>query len=377
MVSPELKHEGMPFEVEQEENPSLSFGVYLPNYHNPLTNWLIERWQVLTKSRERYLTAADISKKTGVERRFRASPDETVVDMGIKAAEKALGGRKEVDFVMVSSSHPIGVNIAREIASRLKLPRVRTDKDEPEENDIIDIFAYCAGFAYGLHFLKENDERFRGKRILFVSTEKYSDRVLDLEKEREQAAQLDPSLAQTIFSDGATAFLFTYGDDLEVLVSETYKFAHVRNIIRMPVDKKLAVQPCIFEEVDVSPDFFRQEGSMVYEEVRNRVTPKIDSLIERAGIDPEQIQFVVAHQGSGHILDAIQKKLRHKLPFVRDIEDGNFSSASIPKALAKESEYGRIDPNKIILIAGFGAGAGLLASIAAVVMRGARKREGL
>lgn len=354
--------------TKEHSDSTLSFGVYIPNNHRPITNWLIEHtWQVLTRS-GKLLTERDILQRTGVERRFWASKDETVVDMGFEAAKKALKGGQDVDFVMVSTSFPCGVNVASEIARRLNLPKIRPGIP----GYVLDVHAACSGFVRGLAHLKEFEDYFRGKRILFVSTEKYSDRLVDLG--RTKSVDVDPSLAQTIFSDGAVALDFTYGEGIEVLAAETHRFG-IRDIIQMPVDDSSMVEPYIYEPVDKSPDYFRQNGGVVYEEVRNGVPPLVDGLVERAGIDPTQIQAVYPHQGSGHVLDALQRRIKHGFRLVRDIEDGNFSSASIPKALAKEAQESNIDPHKIILIAGFGAGAGLLASIAAIVIRGARERD--
>lgn len=355
---------------ERSDLPSFRFGKYFPNHHNPLTNWLIEGWKVVRPSGE-YLTRQSIHERTGIELRYVASPSETVIDMGAEAAKDALKGQKDIDFVMVSTSFPIGLNVASEIAKRLDLPKIMPGNPQY----VLDIYAACAGFVRGLTYLKEHEQKFWGKRILFMASEKYSDKVVDLRQKG--ALEIDPSMAQTIFSDGAIAVLFTYGEDIEILAAETQTLGYVRNIIQMPVLESLMAEPYIYEPVDKSLDHFRQQGPRVFKEV-SIVIPKLtQDWLERVGIDLDRIEHIVPHQGSGRMVGELKerfKKLFNKDIVADDMEEGNFSSGSVPKALDKLVSNGHIDSKNIVLLIGFGAGAGLLASIAAVVIKGARKR---
>lgn len=365
------RQQELPFNPEGSDLPSFRFGKYFPNHHNPLTNWLIEGWKVVTGS-GKYLTRQSIKERIGIELRYVASQSETVIDMGAEAAEDALKGQKDIYFVMVSTSFPIGLNVASEIAKKLNLPNI-----EPGNPDhVLDIYAACAGFVRGLNYLKEHEQKFWGKRILFVASEKYSDKVVDLRQEG--ALEIDPSMAQIIFSDGAIAMVFTYGEDIEILAAETHTLDHVRDIIQMPVDESLMAEPYIYEPVDKSPDYFRQQGPRVFKEV-SIVIPKLtQEWLERVGIDLDRIEHIVPHQGSGRMVGELKERFR-KL-FNRDIvaddmEEGNFSSGSVLKALDKLVSNGHIDQRKIALLIGFGAGAGLLVSIAAVVIKGVRKKD--
>lgn len=369
MTQVERQGRELSFNPERSDLPSFRIGKYFPNHHNPLTNAIIAGWNLMTRSGP--VTEKSLHDRNGIELRYVASEDETVVDMGEKAALDLKIDLKDTDFVMVSTSFPCGVNVASEIAKRLNLPKVIPHSPK----HVRDIYAACSGFVRGLDYLKEHEETFKGKKILFIASEKYSPYLADLEK---GGIETDPSMAQTLFSDGAIAFHFTYGEDIEILAASTHVFPHIRNILKMPVDTQVMVEPYTYEPVEISERYFQQQGPKVFETVAKEIPIFTLNWLVNLGFDPSRIDHIVPHQGSGRMVSKLQeqfeKVFNRQLQVTNDAREGNFSSGSIPKALAKLEENGQIDPKKVILLVGFGAGAGLLASIAAVVIKGARKR---
>lgn len=341
MTQPESGRRFAPPTPEFSYLSGISFGCYFPA--TVLTNEEIELWGVTTQ-RSGLLTKDRIFKSTGIKRRFVADPGETALDMGIKAAEQALGDSRDIDAVFVSTSYPIGVNIAWEIKERLHLPALSA----------LDIYAACSGFVRGLVHIKEHEERFHGKKILFVATEKYSHVVADL---RNGGGTIDPSLAQTIFSDGAMAMVFRPGIDMQILWAKNHPFAReFSNLIRMPIDPSLMRPPYIEEYVPPSPSGkFEQDGPNVYRVVLENVPTLVRETVKEAGLTPQDIKRVFPHQGSGKMVDGLSDRLREFVLY-KDIEDGNFSSASIPKAWFKATQEGEIGEGDIIALPGFGAG---------------------
>jgi len=323
------------------ESPRLGMGFYLPTDY--ITNQHIENWDIRTGSGNK-LEAADIEKRTGILRRF-VEYHRTTEDMAERAAFFAISGLKEpVKVVMVSSSYPTGNNIAQTVADRLHL----------QPHTTLDIHAACSGFPRGLSFIKENEENFIGERILFIASEKYSPTLADL---RENGLENDPSMAQTIFSDGAYGIAFTYGRDLKILSALDYRFPEdVSKHLRMPVDRSKARKPFIEETIPPSESgFFEQNGREVYKAVRNGVPPLIYRAIDKAELTPDQIQLVIPHQGSKHVVEALQHQLPD-LDVLADYENGNFSSASIIKGLYKAIQEKKVVKGDNVVFAGFGAG---------------------
>ena len=81
-------------------------------------------------------------------------------------------------------------------------------------------------------------------------------------------------------------------------------------------------------------------------------------MLEEAGLTAEDVSLFIPHQANQRITDAVANKL--------NVEDarvysniamhGNTSSASIPIALDKYNEAGRIKKDDLILLASFGGG---------------------
>lgn len=334
---------------ETSKKPEIVFGSYLPK--TVLTNQEIESWRVLTPNGHP-LTAESIRKRTGVIKRYVADKNETPFSMALHASQEALAKTgKNIDAVIVSTSFPTGENLSSKLQNEFGVSGFH-----------LDVHAACSGFTLSLAYLKEREKEFLGKKILFVATEKYSPHLYDL---RSDDAHNDASLAQTIFSDGAVAMIFEYGKDLEVISTMNKNFPkEVNDYIKMPIDRSLLTSP--FFEIPMPPSAsgkLEQDGKKVYEVLCENVPPLIKDTVSSSNLNPLDIQTVFPHQGSFHIVKGLYLRL-NEYSVYRDFEEGNFSSASIPKALSKAFEKGEIKKGDTVVLAGFGAG--LFASVAVV-----------
>lgn len=124
-----------PRQPERVRLGNISFGIYLPQ--ECITNEQIEQWGIRTKS-GRILTADDIRKRTGIERRFKANSSESPIEMGVKSA-LATGDLEDIDVIMTATSYPLGQNVSQEIGHRL----------QTRAGSYLDIHAACSGFTRG------------------------------------------------------------------------------------------------------------------------------------------------------------------------------------------------------------------------------------
>lgn len=337
---------------EIPNKPDIAFGICLPK--GILTNEEIESWAVKT-SNGSLLTASSLEQKTGILKRYVADDEETPFSMAICAAREALKKQpqKNIDAVIVSTSFPTGENLSAHVQKELGI-----------SGRHLDIYAACSGFTLSLAHIKAHEGEFLGKKVLLITTEKYSPYLWDL---RDGLGHDDPSLSQTIFSDGAVAVVFEYGKDMKILAYATKRFPkETEKFIEMPVDRNLLPSLpfiAVFAPKSSSGKF-EQDGRNVYRLMCEAIPPLIEETVEKkAGLDPSNIKMVFPHQGSGHMVEGIAKRLP-KFSLYPDFKDGNFSSASIPKALMKAIEEGRVEKGDKVVLAGFGAG--LFASIAVV-----------
>lgn len=337
---------------ESDQRQGILFGSYFPA--KILTNDEIASWAVPTASGD-LLSADEIERKVGVGRRSIAEERETSFAMGKHATAPLVDqiGR-EIDCVIFTTSYPTGQHNSTEIARSFHL----------EADDTVDIHAACSGFASALTYLKDNEGRFADKRVLIVASEKYFPTLPNLKPDEHGKRDEDPSLSQTIFSDGAMSTSFVYGEDLTVLGYKNYLFPpETSSAIRMPIDYNLVREPALVVPVPVSEDGkFRMDGRRVYRAMQQHPA-QIMQTVEEVGLKPRDIALIIPHQASLPMLDTIKNHLAEELghKVLYDLADGNYSSASIPKALRRAHLNGRIKPGDIVVFDGFGAG--LFASV--------------
>lgn len=349
--------------VTKHNNKSdLGMGVYLPE--KVLDNDELERRQIILPS-GRILSAKQILDKIGVERRHIAIDTETVADMGYMAAKAALKGQDQIDMIIASSSYPTSFHVAGEIKKRLNL----------NSAEILDIHAACSGSALLFACLLEKQKELKGKKVLLIATEKFSDSIIDLR--HPEAMKLDSSLGQTIFGDGAVAINFTAGRDIIVhyaLNKTLPSLNEQKDLILMAMGENKFVEPCVIYLVASSPQlkdfpkgYFSQNGPKVFENVQSAIPGLIREAVNKAGFKPADIDLVVVHSGSKRVVDALREKLTPDFEIYSDYADGNMSSVSLLYSFIKAIREKRIGSGSKVVLCGFGAGSPDLYSSTVVV----------
>lgn len=312
------------------------------SHHLPepiLTNEEIASWGLKTFNGKPF-NAEAIYGKLGVMRRHIATSKNSTGEMAIKAAEKVIDevGTK-INAVFFSASYPEDLDPLEAVIKKFKL--------KPEYMSMC--HAACSGFALVLAHIHLRREQFWKKRILVVTSDKQSDKVLDLRYET------DPSFSQAMLGDGAAAFSFVLGEGFDILDFATdYKYSET---IRMPIEYAFCNRyPTIIRYVPPSPDGkFRMDGAKVYEEAVDTVSKQIPRLLEKAKMPEKKVNLTITHQASLKVLRGIAKRLPN-LTFARDLDDANLASTSIPVALGKAFRCNLLKTSDTAAISGFGAG---------------------
>ena len=320
----------------------IRFSLYMPE--NVVSNDDLEKENMLTLS-GRPLTSQRIENITGIRARRVAQENETQLFM----ASKAFGGILEdnpPDVLLTSTSYPVGVNISSEILKKFGI--------DPDKKHIMDFYAACSGFARQLKYIHDNIGLFNGKDVVIINTERYSPTLHGLEK--------------AIFTDGAIASRFVVGRDL--VIKDYYsvprdRFSEeINNYIQMPIDRSLMIEPYVEEYVPEpndgkDPSKFYQNGEGVKMAVLKTLPGIIrildaEYLASHNGNKP--IRKLIPHQGSKQIVD---REIARSLPeynVIKDYEDGNGSSMSLPRAIMRIIERNEIEKGEEFIVAGFGAG---------------------
>jgi len=335
--------------------PTIYISTYQPR--RSVFNEEIESWGVKTAS-GKHLTAQGIEDLIGVKRRFVAQSDETPLMMGLSAVEKL--GIQSADIILFSTSFPTGQDLATEVSETFGLGT--------KPGGRINVHMACSGFVAGLSYLYQEQGRLQGARVLMVNSEKYHPFMKNLRDE--DALQVDPGLCATIFSDYATALTFTLGEDLSILgVKNEFNFSAEENsFIKMPIEWDNLDDGGVHMVKDVPASTtgkIYQDGHNVFKTMLKKIPRLVEGLVVDAGLPFSDISAVLTHQGSLRMTTGIAEKLNPELARVRfDQEDGNVSSAAIPRLMKREIDEGRLFGGDTLVLAGFGGG--LMASTAVV-----------
>jgi 3-oxoacyl-[acyl-carrier-protein] synthase-3 len=279
-----------------------------------------------------------IRERSGIESRRWAAPEESVVDMCLAAAGKAIaqaGIRPEqVGAVIVATvTHPLHTpSAAADVTHRLGA----TDAAA------FDISAACAGFCYGVTMANDMVRGGSAEHVLVIGCEKLSDFT----------DSYDRSTA-FIFGDGAGAVVIGPSDEPgigpTVWGSDGSQYDAITQRASW-IDVR---------DHNVEFPHLTMQGQKVFRWAVWQMAPVARKALDAAGVDPEDLGAFIPHQANMRIIDAMIKtlKLPAHVPVARDIaETGNTSAASIPLAMERMLEAGEAKSGDTALLIGFGAG---------------------
>ena len=278
---------------------------------------------------ERLVDTSDewIRSRTGIETRYFCWRDRNQLnlDLAEAAARQALAragvSPEELGLCLVSTFTPdtASPTVACGLHGRLGLP---------EDTFVYDINAACAGFIYGLQTARQLLLGARRPYALVVGSETIS-RVLD-------------------YCDRSTCVLFGDGAGAAVV----------------RLKPGTAYYGCCGSRADAEgwlgcwDGFVHMQGPEVFRFAVDIIPRCIEELLEKSGLELEDIDHVVCHQANRRIINHVVKKLaaRQSQFFVNVQKYANTSSASIPLALCDMWEQGLLRRGDKVIMVAFGAG---------------------
>jgi 3-oxoacyl-[acyl-carrier-protein] synthase-3 len=267
--------------------------------------------------------------RTGIATRRLAGDNESVVSLGIRAGAKALAAAGvdplQVGLVLLAScSMPSPLpGGAAQIASGVGAASAGA----------ADVNAGCAGFCYALSMAADTVRAGSAEHVLVVGSERLSDYV-----------NWDDRTTCVLFADGAGAAVV--GDS----------------------PHEYGVGPVVWgsdgtgsEFIAISPDdrTITMQGRAVYRWATAELAPVARAACQRAGISPADLAAFVPHQANLRIVHALAEALQlpESCVIADDVVDaGNTSAASVPLALARLLDEGRVGSGQPVLLLGFGSG---------------------
>lgn len=279
-------------------------------------------------------TADWIVRRSGVTTRRFADSDETLVEMGAHAANKALADSgiapSNIDQLIVATMSDVASSsfsswLPQEIATRCGVAARAWDLN-----------AACAGFTVALATAAAAVHGGSSRNSLVVGAERMSDIVAP--------------------ADESTAFLFGDGAGAAVVASDGQPgIAPVVWGTRTDLIDTITVQ----RDGASGRPYLRMNGSAVYRWAVTSLPKIVKDALERAEVDVADIRAFVPHQSNLRIIDAVAEAVGFSEDTVvaRDIVTaGNTSAASIPLALDALRASGAIASGDLAVLVGYGAG---------------------
>jgi 3-oxoacyl-[acyl-carrier-protein] synthase-3 len=271
-----------------------------------------------------------IVRRTGIRSRRWAAEDETLADMAVAAATRALEDASvepaALDLVLVATmtADQVSPNAAPVVADALGATNAGA----------VDIGAACSGWLAGLRLAAGQVEAGRAERVLLIGADRLSG-ITDPE---------DPATAP-LFADGAGAVVVEAGGDDGPAIGP----------ILLAADGSLGDRITAGYGTDRN---LRMDGHSTYQVAVKRLTESTQIAVERAGLTLDDIDLFVYHQANGRIIRAVGQRLDLPTEKVADYVAGmaNTSAASIPLTLGLLREDGRLRIGQRVLVAAIGAG---------------------
>ena len=308
-----------------------AIGHYLPEER--LTNHDLER---LVDTDDEWIRS-----RTGIrERRILRDPDKATAWMATRAAEELLEkrgiGPEELDLIIVATVTPDMLFPATACLVQ--------DALGAKNAWGFDLSAACTGFLFALSTGARFVESGKHEKVLVVGADKMS-------------AITDYTNRNTciLFGDGAGAALLEpdaggYG----LLDSAEHADGSSADLLSMPGGGSL--RPASHESVDARLHFLHQEGRAVFKLAVEGMADVTAEVMNRNGLGPGDVRFLVPHQANARILDATARRVGLAPEQVMQNIDryGNTTAATIPLCLHDwEGELRRGDD---LVLAAFGGG---------------------
>jgi len=276
-----------------------------------------------------------IMERTGIRERRIASDEQALSDLSLPAARQALeqagSDGTDVDLLIVATVTP---DMMFPSTSALL-----ADQLGAKDAAAYDLSAGCTGFMYAIAQAYGMIAAGLSRKALVVGGDVLS-RILDWS---------DRSTV-VLFGDGAGAVVLERSDEAGFLAFELGADGAGGDHLWLPGSGSRR-----FEDPE---QFVKMNGREVFKFATRVLVQSAEAVLARYGATIEDVDVYVPHQANVRIIDHATKKLG--IPSDRVVTNvdryGNTSSGSIPLALAEAQVDGRLQPGKLVLMTGMGAG---------------------
>ncbi|MBV6271414.1 ketoacyl-ACP synthase III [Alcaligenaceae bacterium CGII-47] len=276
-----------------------------------------------------------IVERTGIRQRHIADAGVTTSMLATRAAQAAIDNAgltaQDIDLIIVATSTPDFIFPSTACLVQANLGAVG--------GPAFDVQAVCSGFVYALVTADALIQAGRARHAVVIGAEVFSG-ILDWSDRG----------TCVLFGDGAGAVVLSASDTPGIVGAKLNADGSQMGIL-------CAAGSVANGHVTGDP-FLRMDGQAVFKLAVHALVRSAHEVCEQAGIDLDEIDWMVPHQANIRILNFISRKLGipdDKVIITLD-KHANTSAASVPLALDVAHRDGRIRPGHLVLLQGVGGG---------------------
>ncbi|WP_419808976.1 beta-ketoacyl-ACP synthase III [Sphingomonas sp.] len=283
-----------------------------------------------------------IVERTGIRFRHIAGPDETTATLATDACKAALAAAGvlavDIDLIVLATATPDQTfpSSATKVQAALGIP----------DCVAFDVAAVCSGFLYAVQVADAMLKTGLHAKALVIGAETFS-RILDWEDRA----------TCVLFGDGAGALVLEARESADNVASPD-----ARGILATRLHADGRHNDMLY--VDGGPSTtgtvgkLRMKGREVFRHAVVNLAAVMQEVLDLAGLESHQVDWVVPHQANARILDATARKLGlppEKVVVTVD-QHANTSAASVPLALDTAVRDGRIKRGDLLVLEAMGGG---------------------
>lgn len=276
---------------------------------NKLTNHDLEK---MVDTNDEWITS-----RTGIkERRILNEPGKATSDMCVEAINEILKKKnmsaEEIDLVIVGT-----------ITGDLVFPscaNIVCDKIGAKNAWGFDLAAACSGFLYALDTGAKFIETGKHKKVIVCGFDKMS-AIID-------------------YTDRNTCIIFGDGGGAVLLEPNTEGYGIIDSILKSDgsgrefLHQKAggSLKPPTHETIDAREHYVYQEGKTVFKYATTNMADVSTKIMERNGLTPESVTYLLAHQANKRIIDYTAEKmgLAPEKVLMNIEKYGNTTSGTLP-----------------------------------------------
>ena len=288
--------------------------------------------------------------RTGIKERRIASSKEACSDLCVKVVEDMFRNNesciKDIELIIVATMTPDKVFPNTACILQKKIGNTKAA--------CLSLEVACSGFLYALEVAVSLLNLGNYKNALLIGAEKLSDLI-----------NWDDRNTCVLFGDGAGGFFLERVENYKPFYLSSFLTANGKHedILHIPIGG--TSQKITEENVKSQERFLKMNGKEVYKLAIQLMSDACEKALLKAGIDINDIDWVVPHQANIRIINSIERKLnieKSKI-FVNLDKYGNTSSASIPLAFDELRKSKKLKRGDKVLFMALGGGLAWGASI--------------